>query len=94
MIEMEKTLYTATVIVESGRDGKAVSTDGNLNLDLRYPKEMGGNGGGTNSEQLFAAGFAAFFEGAMGIVLRKRSIRKVYRSFPMFRLVKMPATDL
>ncbi|MFE5321904.1 organic hydroperoxide resistance protein [Paenibacillus sp. NPDC056579] len=72
---MEKTLYTATVNVEGGRDGKAVSTDGNLNLDLRYPKEMGGNGGGTNPEQLFAAGFAACFEGAMGIALRKRSIK-------------------
>jgi lipoyl-dependent peroxiredoxin len=42
---------------------------------LRYPKELGGNGAGTNPEQLFAAGFAACFEGAMGTVLRKKNIK-------------------
>ncbi|MBD2869084.1 organic hydroperoxide resistance protein [Paenibacillus arenilitoris] len=75
MTKMEKKLYTATVNVQGGRDGKAVSSDGVLNLDLRYPKELGGNGNGANPEQLFAAGFAACFEGAMGTILRKRNIK-------------------
>lgn len=75
MIKMEKKLYTATVNVEGGREGKAVSSDGNLNLDLRYPKELGGPGNGVNPEQLFAAGFAACFEGAMGTVIRKKGIK-------------------
>jgi Ohr subfamily peroxiredoxin len=72
---MEKQLYTATVNVEGGREGKAVSDDNKLNVDLRYPKELGGNGAGTNPEQLFAAGFAACFEGAIGTVLRNRKIK-------------------
>lgn len=75
MIKMEKKLYTAAVNVQGGREGKAVSSDGNLNLDLRYPKELGGNGAGTNPEQLFAAGFAACFEGAIGSVLRQKKIK-------------------
>ncbi|REE67633.1 Ohr subfamily peroxiredoxin [Paenibacillus taihuensis] len=75
MDKIEKTLYTATVNVEGGREGKAVSNDDRLNVDLRYPKELGGNGEGTNPEQLFAAGFAACFEGAMGTVLRSRKIK-------------------
>ncbi|WP_026562051.1 organic hydroperoxide resistance protein [Bacillus sp. J37] len=75
MKKIEKKLYTATVNVQGGREGKATSNDGNLNVDLRYPKELGGNGAGTNPEQLFAAGFAACFEGAMGTVLRKRNIK-------------------
>ena len=75
MIKMEKKLYTATVNVQGGREGKAVSSDEKLNVDLRYPKELGGNGAGTNPEQLFAAGFAACFEGAMGTVLRKKNIK-------------------
>nr|WP_053376049.1 organic hydroperoxide resistance protein [Paenibacillus sp. FJAT-27812] len=76
MDKMEKELYTATVLVEGGRAGKAVSSDGVLEIDLKVPVELGGPGGyGTNPEQLFAAGFAACFEGAMGIVLRKKRIK-------------------
>ncbi|SFS64885.1 organic hydroperoxide resistance protein [Paenibacillus sp. BC26] len=75
MITIEKKLYTANVTVEGGREGKAVSSDGNLNLDLRYPKELGGPGNGVNPEQLFAAGFAACFEGAMGTITRKKGIK-------------------
>ena len=75
MIKMVKKLYSATVNVQGGREGKAISNDGNLNLDLRYPKELGGNGAGTNPEQLFAAGFAACFEGAIGTVLRQKKIK-------------------
>ncbi|MBO7744385.1 organic hydroperoxide resistance protein [Paenibacillus sp. MWE-103] len=75
MDKIEKKLYTATVNVQGGREGKAVSTDDNLNVDLRYPKELGGNGEGTNPEQLFAAGFAACFEGAMGTIMRMKKIK-------------------
>ncbi|MBM7568167.1 organic hydroperoxide resistance protein [Paenibacillus sacheonensis] len=75
MDKIEKTLYTATVNVVGGREGKAVSNDDKLNVDLRYPKELGGNGEGTNPEQLFAAGFAACFEGAMGTVMRMKKIK-------------------
>lgn len=75
MNKIEKQLYTATVNVQGGRDGKAVSSDEKLNVDLRYPKELGGNGAGTNPEQLFAAGFAACFEGAIGAVLRQKKIK-------------------
>ncbi|MFD2611634.1 organic hydroperoxide resistance protein [Paenibacillus gansuensis] len=72
---MEKQLYKATVTVEGAREGRAVSSDGNLNVNLGYPKELGGNGTGTNPEQLFAAGFAACFEGAMGTVMRQKGIK-------------------
>ncbi|MGX6443505.1 organic hydroperoxide resistance protein [Neobacillus sp. K501] len=75
MNKIEKQLYTATVNVQGGRDGKAVSSDEKLNVDLRYPKELGGNGAGTNPEQLFAAGFAACFEGAIGAVLRQKKVK-------------------
>lgn len=75
MMQMEKKLYTATVNVEGGREGKAVSDDNKLNVDLSPPKELGGDGSGTNPEQLLAAGFAACFEGAIGTVLRKREIK-------------------
>jgi organic hydroperoxide reductase OsmC/OhrA len=57
-MKMEKELYMATVNIEGGREDKEVSSDGNPNVDLRYPKELGGNGAGTIPKQLFAAGFA------------------------------------
>ncbi|WP_202903124.1 organic hydroperoxide resistance protein [Paenibacillus gorillae] len=73
---MEKKLYTATVTVEGGREGKIVSSDGVLDMSLKVPKELGGPGGhGSNPEQLFAAGFAACFEGAMGVVMRKQRLK-------------------
>ncbi|MCM3704699.1 MULTISPECIES: organic hydroperoxide resistance protein [Cytobacillus] len=75
MLKIEKNVYTANVNVQGGREGKAVSDDNNLNVDLGYPKELGGDGKGTNPEQLFAAGFAACFEGAMGTVMRKKKIK-------------------
>ncbi|MGV8921248.1 MAG: organic hydroperoxide resistance protein [Pseudomonas sp.] len=62
----DKVLYTAHSTATGGRDGKAVSSDGVLNVKLTTPKELGGGGGdGTNPEQLFAAGYAACFIGAM-----------------------------
>ncbi|MGO4546399.1 Ohr family peroxiredoxin [Paenibacillus sp. 2TAB23] len=76
MIIMQKKLYTATVNVQGGREGNAVSNDGILNVDLKTPKELGGPGGnGTNPEQLFAAGFAACFEGAISVALRSKKMK-------------------
>ena len=51
-----------------GRNGHATSEDGHLDLDLRIPKEMGGEGGATNPEELFAAGYAACFHSALKLV--------------------------
>jgi lipoyl-dependent peroxiredoxin len=61
---MAKVLYTAHAHVTGGRDGSAKTGDGGLSLDLRVPTEMGGAGGGTNPEELFAVGYAACFESA------------------------------
>lgn len=58
-------LYTAHATATGGRNGHARSDDGKLDLTLASPKELGGNGAGTNPEQLFAAGYAACFIGAM-----------------------------
>jgi len=69
---MTKALYTAEAHVVGGRiDGHGRSSDGELEVDLRLPKELGGNGGGTNPEELFAVGYAACFEGALGTVARR-----------------------
>jgi Ohr subfamily peroxiredoxin len=66
---MAKILYTAEANVTGGRDeGHGKSTDGELEVDLRLPEAMGGEGGGTNPEQLFAVGYAACFEGAIKVV--------------------------
>lgn len=65
---IEKTLYTARATSTGGRDGKSKSDDGKLEVKLAPPKEMGGNGEGTNPEQLFAAGYSACFLGAMKFV--------------------------
>lgn len=66
-----KTLYTAEVHVTGGRDGAAKSSDGRLDLRLSTP---GGPGQGTNPEQLFAAGWSACFQGAMGIAARAKGV--------------------
>lgn len=69
-------LYTATVTVKGGREGKLSSSDGVLNLELRMPKELGGSGGAaTNPEQLFAAGYAACFESALNLVCRTKKVK-------------------
>ena len=70
-----KVLYTATATVVGGREGHAKSSDGVLDLQLVVPKELGGPGGaGSNPEQLFAAGYAACFEGAMRFVARQKNV--------------------
>jgi lipoyl-dependent peroxiredoxin len=69
---MAKTLYTAEAHVTGGRaDGHGTTSDGALEVDLRLPEAMGGQGGGTNPEELFAVGYAACFEGAIGAVARR-----------------------
>ena len=64
-------LYTAVATAEGGRDGKVASDDGQLDVVVNPPKEMGGSGAGTNPEQLFAAGYSACFQGALGVVARQ-----------------------
>jgi lipoyl-dependent peroxiredoxin len=69
---MANTLYRATAQVTGGRiEGHGQSGDGALEVDLRIPAEMGGPGGGTNPEELFAVGYAACFESALGVVARR-----------------------
>jgi osmotically inducible protein OsmC len=69
---MAKVLYTAEATVTGGRaHGHGRTSDGALDVELRAPAELGGEGGGTNPEQLFAIGFAACFESALGVVARR-----------------------
>lgn len=64
-------LYTATAhATGDGRNGHATSDDGILDLDLRMPPELGGPGGATNPEQLFAAGYASCFHSALKLVAK------------------------
>jgi lipoyl-dependent peroxiredoxin len=66
-------LYTAEAHVTGGRaQGHGRTSDGALEVNLRAPTEMGGEGGGTNPEELFAVGYAACFESALGAVARRR----------------------
>ena len=68
-------LYTAEAHVTGGRaQGQGRTSDGALEVDLRAPTEMGGEGGGTNPEELFAVGYAACFESALGAVARRRQV--------------------
>jgi osmotically inducible protein OsmC len=72
---MAKSLYTAQAHVTGGREqGHGVTSDNALDVQLRTPVEMGGGGGGTNPEQLFAVGYAACFEGALGVVGRREKV--------------------
>ncbi len=64
-----RTLYTTTAIATGdGRNGHVQTTDGLLATDVRMPAELGGPGGATNPEQLFAAGYAACFHSALKLV--------------------------
>ena len=65
MITIDKVLYTAKVHTTGGRDGRSASDDGLLDVALTLPKSMGGQGGATNPEQLFAAGYSACYMGAL-----------------------------
>ena len=67
-----KTLYTASAVATGdGRNGHVTSMDGHLDAPVRTPKELGGEGGATNPEQLFAAGYAACFHSALKLVAAK-----------------------
>lgn len=73
-------LYTTSVTVRGGKaahgraSGIAISDDGELLVELRLPVEMGGTGGGTNPEQLFAAGYAACFHGALSMLAERAGL--------------------
>lgn len=67
-------LYATQARAVGGRAGHVESTDGLLSLDLALPKEMGGKGGATNPEQLFAAGYAACFENAVRFIAGQQKI--------------------
>jgi Ohr subfamily peroxiredoxin len=72
---MAKPIYTAHAHVTGGRtDGHGRTSDGALEVDLRIPEELGGPGGGTNPEELFAVGYASCFESALGTVARRMKL--------------------
>ncbi|MBK8177058.1 MAG: organic hydroperoxide resistance protein [Rhodospirillales bacterium] len=71
-----KIAYTTKASATGGRDGRAKTADGTLDVKLTTPKELGGGGGdGTNPEQLFACGYSACFLGALKFVAGKHKIR-------------------
>ncbi|GAA2583561.1 organic hydroperoxide resistance protein [Dactylosporangium fulvum] len=68
-------LYTADVTATGdGRNGHVASSDGIIDFDVATPKELGGAGGATNPEQLFAAGYAACFHSALRVVARRAKV--------------------
>ncbi len=70
-----RVIYTAVATTTGGRaNGHGRTDDGALDVQLRKPREMGGEGGGTNPEQLFAVGYAACFEGALGVIGRREHV--------------------
>jgi Ohr subfamily peroxiredoxin len=70
-----RVLYTAKAHVTGGRaEGHGRTDDGQLDVQLRRPVELGGEGGGTNPEQLFAVGYAACFESALGLIARRERV--------------------
>ena len=74
-MSIENVFYTAHAKATGGREGRAVSSDGILDVKLERPREMGGAGSpGTNPEQLFAAGYSACFIGAMKFVAARDKI--------------------
>ncbi|HWU15058.1 MAG TPA: organic hydroperoxide resistance protein [Caulobacter sp.] len=72
---MTDAIYTAHAHAVGGRQGTAKTDDGHLDVKLAYPKSMGGDGNGTNPEQLFAAGYSACFLGALGLVARNQGVK-------------------
>ena len=75
-MSIEKVVYQAHAKATGGRDGRATSSDGVLDVKLGVPKEMGGAGGeATNPEQLFAAGYSACFLGALKYVASQEKVK-------------------
>lgn len=66
--------YTAKAEVTGGRDGHGATDDKAIDVTLRTPKEQGGPGGGTNPEQLFAVGYAACFQSALGLAGKEMGV--------------------
>jgi Ohr subfamily peroxiredoxin len=74
--QMMSILYTTKATATGGREGRAASEDGRLQITLSTPKELGGNGGdGTNPEQLFGAGYSACFLGAIKYVAGQKKVK-------------------
>ena len=71
---MSDVVYTAHAHTVGGRGGTAKTDDGKLDVKLAYPPALGGDGNGTNPEQLFAAGYGACFTGALGLVARGEKV--------------------
>jgi lipoyl-dependent peroxiredoxin len=69
-----ETLYTATVSNVGGRDGDVKSLDGILEMDIKRPLEMHGEGGAANPEMLFAAAYSSCYNGALMAVAKRREI--------------------
>ncbi|WP_417885674.1 organic hydroperoxide resistance protein [Zunongwangia sp.] len=70
-----KTLYSAKVTTDGGRNGRTISDDGVLDLELAMPKSLGGEGGDySNPEQLFAAGYSACFGSALEMIAKKANV--------------------
>jgi lipoyl-dependent peroxiredoxin len=87
-----RALYTAEVTARGGRSGHVRSADGILDIDLRIPKEMGGQGGpGSNPEQLFAAAYAACFESTLRAIARSQ--KKLLRETSITARVTLGLTD-
>ena len=72
---LSKVLYTATATATAGREGRAKTDDGKLDVALAPPPSLGGNGNGTNPEQLFAAGYSACFGSAVMHVAREKKLK-------------------
>ena len=90
--QLVKVLYTAHAHTTGGREGRSVSDDGLLDIKLAPPKELGGMGGATNPEQLFAAGYSACFMGAMKHVagMKKSQFLQTLRLMPALTLAQSP----
>lgn len=71
---LQSVLYTTSATAQGGRDGRVATGDGQLDVSVATPKELGGPGGATNPEQLFAAGFAACFHSALQLVARRMKV--------------------
>jgi osmotically inducible protein OsmC len=72
---MSDIVYSAHAHTVGGRAGAAKTDDGKLDVKLAYPPALGGDGNGTNPEQLFAAGYGACFTGALGLVAKSEGVK-------------------
>lgn len=70
----ENIAYTAKAEITGGRDGRGATDDQMVDVSLRTPKEQGGPGGGTNPEQLFAVGYGAYFQSALGLAGKEMGV--------------------